>query len=221
MTPSCSIRSLFMSLAIFCGVISSCQRASYSFQPPVSVPPKAAVVPRASTLASTTIAPVPMAVAWPKKISRHRSPLRAARKPVVRLIEQGRIVAPDWQLRPARLPVTSPTLAKTPRQAPAPDPIAAPPSKLVAVVLAVLLGYLGAHLFYLGQRRRAFSYLIGTLLCVALIAVLLAMLPTMGDGFFILFLLVMGVAGIATVYLHALLDAVLIICNSRSMGHPF
>ena len=92
---------------------------------------------------------------------------------------------------------------------------AASPSKAVAVMLAVLLGVFGAHLFYLGYRKRAFKYLVATLICLGLIVLLLATLPaaSLGSGLAILFVASMAAVGIAMVYVYALLDALRIIFN--------
>jgi TM2 domain-containing membrane protein YozV len=139
------------------------------------------------------------------------------RKPIIRLAEQGKVVARDQQFRPARQVVAGSHLARSARHTGAPDPNPKKPhSKLIAVALALLFGYFGAHLFYLGQRRQALFYLGATLFCLALMAVLFAITPvaSISSGFIILALLLLAIGGVFLVYLHALLDAVRIIFSS-------
>lgn len=93
-------------------------------------------------------------------------------------------------------------------------------SKGIAVLLAVLLGMFGAHLFYLGYSRRALTYLITTLVCIELILIAIPVANSaafgsgLGGAFVGIFILVVGVGGIALTYLKALFDAIRILTSS-------
>ncbi|MDQ2795150.1 MAG: TM2 domain-containing protein [Bacteroidota bacterium] len=97
-----------------------------------------------------------------------------------------------------------------------------PRRKGVAVLLAVLLGIFGAHLFYLGYSSRALTYLITTLVCIGLlfVAIPIANSAAVGSGiggaFVGLYILGLGAIGIALNYLKALFDAVRILTSSLS-----
>lgn len=216
MANSYRIYCFLLALLLLGGALGGCQRASYAFQP-AAVPAGEVAAPPLNAPASVLATPVPATA--PLKPSPRRLP--AARKPSVRLLERGIVMALASPLRPAAQRVAArPHLPLLPRRVlapnPGPDPIPAPPSKGVAVLLAVLLGYVGAHLFYLGNRKTAFRYLLTTLLCALLLVIVLVTLPvaaSSGSGFIALFLALLAVAGIALVYFYALLDAIGILFN--------
>jgi TM2 domain-containing membrane protein YozV len=93
-----------------------------------------------------------------------------------------------------------------------PDPPVRYARKGVAFALAVLLGFFGAHLFYIGDRRRGLRYLFITLAGIALAALAfpIANLAIFGGGWAGLLvgvtLLVLGAGAILSVYFRALLD---------------
>ncbi|MET4074845.1 TM2 domain-containing protein [Hymenobacter sp. UYCo722] len=95
-----------------------------------------------------------------------------------------------------------------------------PRSKGVAVLLAGLLGMFGAHLFYLGNARRASTYLITTLVCIGLVLIAIPVANSaafgsgIGGAFVGIFLLLLGFGGIAFTYLKALVDGVRILTDS-------
>ncbi|MCC3152834.1 NINE protein [Hymenobacter sp. BT770] len=103
-------------------------------------------------------------------------------------------------------------------QLPAPEP-ALHYSKGLAVLLAVLFGYLGAHLFYLGDRKPALAYLLTTLACIGLMLIAVPVANSaalgvgMGGAVVGIFLLLLGAGGIAYVYLRALFDGVRILAG--------
>ena len=98
-------------------------------------------------------------------------------------------------------------------QFPAPEP-ARYVRKGVAFALALLLGFLGAHLFYIGDRRRALRYLLITLAGAAIIALAfpVANLAFFGGGlggaFAGIFMLVLGAGAILSVYIRAVQEGV-------------
>ena len=211
MTNSYFMQQLLIGLLVLGGALGGCQRASYSFQPPALAETAA---PVALALASTVI-PIPPAPAAPETEAVRKRQIRRpdVRKPIAGLAKRGTVAAGRQRLQTARQYVPSRRLALPPRQALAPEPTPTTPNKWLAVALAVLFGVFGAHLFYLGNRRGAIGYLAATLLCVGLIALLLATLPasSMGAGFAILFVVCMAAVGIGLVYVRALVDAVRII----------
>ena len=218
MANSYRVCCFLLALLLLGAASGGCQRASYAFRPAAAPAGEAAApAPPPGAPASVLATPVPIT---PPLTPRPRRP-PAARKPPVRLLERGLVVALASPLRPAAQRVAArPRRPLLPRRLlapnPGPDPISVPPSKGVAVLLAVLLGYVGAHLFYLGNRRAAFRYLLTTLLCALLLGVVLVTLPvaaSSGSGFIALFLALMAVAGIALVYFFALLDAIGILLN--------
>ena len=214
-------QQLLMGLLVLCGALSSCQKASYSysFQQPESVLEKQGVVPSScfSDSASTPIA-LPL-VEVPNGRQAH---LPVVRKPSMRSVVRGRVAAGRPQLQPVRLVAASLRKALPKRPVLTDGPTPAPyPSKAVAVMLAVVFGIFGAHLFYLGYRRKAFGYLAATLLCVLLMVLLLATLPaaSLSTGLTALFLASMAAVCIAIVYAYALLDALRILLNGpESIG---
>jgi TM2 domain-containing membrane protein YozV len=92
-----------------------------------------------------------------------------------------------------------------------------PYHKGVAFALAVVLGFLGAHLFYLGRNRDGFRYLLFSLACATLcfIAVPVGTSAFVGGGLggliVALYILLAGLTGIAYTYLNALADGVRIL----------
>lgn len=204
--------------------LNSCQRASYSFQPVtgtisvlteavVSVSTLASVADAAPRRASVgTAKPAAGMSACPKN---HRKPAtRAANRTITfRPAQTCGLNSANYlrqaysHCRVSQKKMTQPT----PEQ---------PRSKGVAVLLAVLLGMFGAHLFYLGNSRRALTYLITTLICIGLIliAIPVANSAVFGSGiggvFVGICLLLLGLGGIAFTYLKALFDGVRILTNS-------
>ena len=108
------------------------------------------------------------------------------------------------------------TLASPARVLTAPDD-PNPYHKGVAFALAVVLGFLGAHLFYLGRKRDGFRYLLFSLACATLcfIAVPVGTSAFVGGGLggavVALYILLAGLIGLAYTYLNALADGVRIL----------
>ncbi len=212
MTNIFCIQDRLIGLLFFGLALGSCQRASYSFQPSESAK-MVAVVPAADT-SRALISPVPVSPDAPPRRPASPAPVRRSLPagPTKRACE----MAKQWR-RPVRRPAAAaPHLAPPSHQTQTLVRDAAPaatPKKGVAVALAVLFGYLGLHLFYLGYRRRAVKYLVATILCAGLTALVLAMLPvaSLNAALVVLFLASLGIIGIAVVYAYALLDALIIL----------
>ncbi|GAB3291107.1 hypothetical protein GCM10027511_04010 [Hymenobacter humi] len=89
--------------------------------------------------------------------------------------------------------------------------------KGVAFALALLLGMFGAHLFYIGDHRRAIRYLLLTLAGAVLMALAIpvANLAFFGGGWggalVGISMLVLGAGAILSVYIRALQDGVRIL----------
>ena len=90
-------------------------------------------------------------------------------------------------------------------------------SRAVAVILAVLLGVLGAHLFYLGYHGQALRNLLFTLVGVTLglLAIPIANVAGSGLGGALIGVAVLcsGVGVVAAIFVSSLVDAVRILTN--------
>lgn len=203
--------------------LDSCQRASYSFQsvPGVCAVPAEAVAP-VGILAPVTNSPLPKAPAGvAKQIAGWKTYINIRQKPAVCSANKAAItrLAQRAGLMMRNPLVRHNSIARPAKQIP--DSIPEQPHlKGIAVLLGVLLGMFGAHLFYLGYPRRALGYLIPTLVCIGLlfIAIPVANSAAFGSGIggalVGIFILVMAAGGIALTYLKALFDVVRILTGS-------
>lgn len=203
---------------LLCLVLGSCQRASYVFQPPASfrVPPAEASPPAAlPDLRFENARPSVARLArlrWHAPRARwHRlQPRPVSAQPAASLL------MPVAKLQPPALRQVGKVAPRPRRAVPGPERHF---SKGLAVALAVLLGFFGAHLFYLGDRKLARRYLFITLACLAVgaLAVPVTKWAALGSGWggIILGLTLLGAAaaGIVMVYLWSLLDAARILAG--------
>jgi TM2 domain-containing membrane protein YozV len=86
----------------------------------------------------------------------------------------------------------------------------------IAFLLAVFLGGMGAHLFYLGYHKRAVTYLMvslagGLLLFVGLVGLLLSVFGSVGGAY--LAALLVGTILLSAVSLLTVVDAIRILTN--------
>ncbi|MDO7846860.1 NINE protein [Hymenobacter sp. M29] len=210
-----TIQYLVSGLVFAMGLLTGCQRAGYSFQ----ARPAAVVSANANVSVDTTVArrdfqavgtaairPLAWAAAEPLRAGRRRVHPAAWRPATAdTAAKKHHLLA----LASRRSEKTAPVLAALD------DP--KPYHKGVAFALAVVLGLLGAHQFYLGRNDDAWHYLLFTLVCVALCLVAIplanaAFISSALGGFAVaLFLLVAGFAGLGYAYLHVLVDAVRIL----------
>ena len=233
----CLIRRCAALLLLLC-VSSGCHRASYVFQPPTAGQGRDAA-PVMSPVAA--IQPLPGArrqLIPPAR--RHRVWPAAFRRTAPRIINvqpaerknrvAGTLVSVAFDLAPMPAGHHSRAAKKEAR----PGGRAATPgamtyrSRGVAVLLAVVLGVFGAHLFYLGHRRAALLRLVGGLLGAgaALLAIPLGNTESNGlsGALVALTLLLFGGGAILGLFLLGLVDAVRIITGSlqpsNGMYHP-
>jgi hypothetical protein len=86
----------------------------------------------------------------------------------------------------------------------------------IAFLLAIFLGGIGAHLFYLGYHKRAVTYLMvslagGLLLFVGLVGLLLSIFSSVGGAY--LAALLIGTILLSVVSVLAVVDAIRILTN--------
>lgn len=209
-----TIQRLATGLVLAIGLLAGCQRSSYSFQGPPAATIQAGAAVSAGPVAAKgnlqaigTVAVRPLvAVAVRAQRAGQRRAHPAPRPAVAHAVTKKhhpQVLAPHQLLNTAPPPA-------------APDE-PKPYHKGVAFALAVVLGLLGAHQFYLGRNSDGWYYLLFTLVCVTLcfIAIPLANSAFIGSGVggfaVALFLLVAGFAGLGYAYLHALVDGVRIL----------
>lgn len=212
-----AIQRLASGLSLALLLLAGCQRASYSFQPPrvSSADVKVSINAAAPALADTAAAAAP-------------SDLRVVGPATARPVAAGHRHLHWRHVRPA---VATPVLKKRHQPAFAPRhpektraarALVAPDEpkpyhKGVAFALAVVLGFLCAHLFYLGRNRGGFRYLLFALACATLcfIAVPVGTSAFVGGGLggaiVALYILLAGLIGLAYTYLNALADGVRIL----------
>ena len=203
--------------------LNSCQRADYSFQatPHATVAQAASVTIVAVSEVVTDAPGAGVTMTSAKRPTRLGSRPKNSQNYSVRSVVQATIARPAQflNLRVRKSFAPQRAVAALVRKASEPTPKHVS-SKGIAVLLALLLGMFGAHLFYLRYSRRALNYLIPTLLCIGLmlIAISIANSAVFGSGiggaFVGVFLLAMGAGGIALTYLKALLDGVRILTGS-------
>jgi TM2 domain-containing membrane protein YozV len=199
-------------LVLAMGLLAGCQRAGYSFQVPPAAPVQASAPIGADTAGAksdfraggtATARPPAGAAAVARRTGRRRGHPAAVRPAAVAKKHHPLALASRHLTKTARIP-TAPDDPK-------------PYHKGTAFALAVVLGLLGAHQFYLRRNDYAWRYLLFTLACVALclVAVPLANSAFVGGGLggfaVALYLLVAGFAGLGYAYLHVLVDAVRIL----------
>jgi TM2 domain-containing membrane protein YozV len=201
-------RAVFVLLSLtLLGFLGSCHRASYQFQ---------ACAERHETEVLTVATRVDSSVPLPEKVELHvrgKGLLAAARtRSTHKARGTGPIASRQSQVFSQKpLEILKKPSASTARQQ-QPDPPVRYARKGVAFALAVLLGFFGAHLFYIGDRRRGLRYLFITLAGIALAALAfpIANLAIFGGGWAGLLvgvtLLVLGAGAILSVYFRALLD---------------
>lgn len=194
---------------LLCLVLSSCQRASYVFQPPqrIQVPQAEESPPVAfSRERFPKVRPPAASIARFRRPASNARPHRPPRRPTSCQRVAIRLV-PGAKLQPLSLRWVRPEVAAQRLEVPAPGRHF---SKGLAVALAILLGIFGAHLFYLGDRYRARRCLFITLACLAVAALgasVVALSVSWAGLSLGLALLIGGAAGLVMVYLWALLDA--------------
>jgi TM2 domain-containing membrane protein YozV len=214
----CKLPFAGLLLLVAVGLSSGCQRASYAFQ---GSPAGPALI-KAINFSADTAAP---AKAYASRVAISAPPRRFAMRPkggggphhgarratrraaaaVVGALRSAPEQRADWPSMPPNASGSRPQAEPRPYH------------KGVAFALAVLLGFTGAHLFYLGNNREGFRRLTFTLIGLALlaIAVPVGMSSAFGAGFggvvITLYLLIGGLLLIGAMYSHALLDAVLIL----------
>ncbi|WP_035565379.1 NINE protein [Hymenobacter sp. IS2118] len=197
-------------------LFAGCQRASYPFQTIATerynvaqeAPPAAALQPvdtgpGAETLVAPTSLKAQLRLASRRPAPTPRRPaavVAGRRQPVL-------LKAPDKQHKHR----AGNAAARSPQ----------PPVRIVhkgvVLLLAVLLGFFGAHLFYIGDNRRARRYLLTSLggLALAALALPIASLAFFGGGWgavFVLFVLVgAGLGVVLSNYFHALVDGIAIL----------
>ena len=208
MSDFCRAIFVLLSLALS-GLLCSCHRASYQFQVGGSLEQSEAVSPvipagKGAVLGVAGVAPQSRQNVRPTSFQKrppHRlkSATAAAQAPVLTLLLK----------QDSRRAIKRLLQAISP---PDPTPPAGQRSKAVAIVLAVLLGSLGAHLFYLGHRRRAIVYLLVTLAGVGLLASAIPIGAALGGSSAIgsvlvaATVLITGLSAILIVYFKALFD---------------
>ncbi|MBJ6111524.1 NINE protein [Hymenobacter sp. BT523] len=179
MTPFYLVRLACVSTLMMGAALTGCQRAAFSFQPGQVVSMRVSEESAAAFAPSKPMPPVPAALAAGR--GRARTPRHglAAVPPQQQLQPK-----PSQRLGTPRMRSQAAAVTNVPQQArPEHRPWAerkAPPratnsaprrSKGIALVLALLLGVLGAHQFYLGYIGRGLLYL-GISAAVALFAAL-------------------------------------------------
>lgn len=185
----------------------ACQRASYSFQAPLG----SLLLPAAATGGAVVPAPAasycglsPQQVASRPKlrhvaVAARRRPKSLARLQLLPLLARQAVVLPRASSR-----VTTqqePTLGASPAHW---------RTRGIALLLALFLGGIGGHLFYLGYYGRAVAYLVASVVGLLLltIAFVLALASILGGGGGFVALAIIGAIISGGVSLLALVDAI-------------
>lgn len=192
-------------------LLSSCQRSSYQFQDVVSSSPHTARIFPAATMT----APAASHAIYPA-VRTLRPHLRAGRSAVIHRKTKGRVqITTAKRAFIGALPLLRRNHTATARAANRQEPVLPGPyrSKALAILLAVLLGVFGAHLFYLREPGSAVGLLLITLAGVALLVVGAAMTSGALVGGFLLAILVnlLGASAILTTFFIALFDVIRIL----------
>ncbi|SFQ69073.1 TM2 domain-containing protein [Hymenobacter arizonensis] len=194
---------------LFLDLINSCQRASYQFQAGAAVAQATVEGPKATAITAGPMSVTEKMVASSRTKtlllhSRRRPATKARRAAAAVLIPMPMLFVTQHVVIGKRL-----AKAASPLE---PDPPVRYARKGVAFALAVVLGFFGAHLFYLGDNRRALWYLLITLagLALAALAIPIGNLAVFGGGLgaalVAVFFLLLGVGAVLSVYLRALID---------------
>ncbi|WP_426059721.1 NINE protein [Hymenobacter sp. B1770] len=209
---SCFFRKIWVLLfLVLPGLMGSCQRASYHFQAG-AVTSQAIVVAPEIVNRSTSSVPVHLAEKVEAQVRKKAFLTTSRTRPAHKTRSTSAVASgPRKTLLLKQHAMLSKRLANAAGQQ-EPDPPVRYARRGVAFALAVLLGFFGAHLFYIGDNRRATRYLLITLAGVALSALAfpIASLAVFGGGLggslVAIFLLLLGGGAILSVYFRALMD---------------
>jgi TM2 domain-containing membrane protein YozV len=193
--------------------LGACQRSTYLFQR-VAEPEQPSIVLAPSTASALIVTPTKQSVSVVDSTAqpRHQSRCRVRLlPPTVRRIST--LLVP----RAAALAMRAKVVARSQQDPLPPDIPAHGRSRGVAFLLALLVGGLGLHLFYLGYHGRGMAYLLATLVAVVLFSIgavgLIASLFGGGGSGFIALLVISGLLA-SLVGILALIDAVLIVTGN-------
>jgi hypothetical protein len=196
--------------------LSNCQRAAYQFQP-LAATPYQVPAPPADSL--RVVSEVPASVSSLASVQPRRAYRRASAALGVglqpALSQATRLLNPLHRLR--AVAAVAPVLNKMrPSPGPPDDAQLHHRTRGIAFLLAIFLGGIGAHLFYLGYHKRAVTYLMvslagGLLLFVGAVGLLLAIFSSVGGAY--LAALLVGTILLAAISLLATVDAIRIITN--------
>ena len=209
-------RCLFLLLVIGLG---ACQRTTYSFQARKAfneMPVPQPTDPPAATLVASRVGKLPTA----EDLGLYTLPRHRTHKPRNKWRPQSAtnhqesvkaVSTPQVERRAAQALAAY----SHPRQSPLPGEPTHFRSRGIALLLAIFLGGLGAHLFYLNYHGRGVAYLVGSLagtflITIGFIAAIGAILGggSSGIGFF-----TVGVVLLSAVSVLNLVDTVLILTN--------
>jgi TM2 domain-containing membrane protein YozV len=207
--PSAGYRwTLVLLLAVSLG---ACQRATYQFQQLAATPyqvPSRTLLPDSLLTISEVLAPTPVRAA--------ARPRRARHSALFSLV--GKVSQANRLVKLPRVAATAPVAYR--HSAPQPLPTDEPlhhRTRGTAFLLALFLGGIGSHLFYLGYHKQAVTYLLltlagGLLFFIGAVGLLLTLFSS-GGGAYVLALL-LGAVLLSVVSALAVIDAIRILTDN-------
>jgi TM2 domain-containing membrane protein YozV len=202
-------------LLLAIGSLGSCHRAAYQFQNAVATYQVSPAAPEASALVclpSHHLAAKPLR-ALPQqepRISRaQRAPLHLLRPGSYRQLPMAKLPS-----RKAKKASALFLAENEPQQEPLPKAPVRWRSRGIALILALLLGSLGAHLFYLGYPKRGMLYLLLSIASIILLSIaaalfITALFSSSGVGFVVFGIVALVLASVTGVL--SLIDMIFIL----------